>query len=106
AQPGQTLELFGTGLGGISGPDNVPPGAVQVGSNVVVTVGGKVIPTLYAGRAPQFPGEDQINFTLPSDVPTGCYVPASVTVSGQVSQDFALEIAPAGAATCTHPFGL
>src|SRR5262249_33242637 len=60
----------------------------------------------YAGRAPQFPGEDQINVQLPSDVATGCYVPASVTASGQVSQDVVLSIAPVGSAACTHPFGL
>jgi uncharacterized protein (TIGR03437 family) len=106
AHPGDTLVIVGTGLGAIAGPDNVAPGAVPVGSGVVVTVGGKVIPASYAGRAPQFPGEDQINFQLPSDVPTGCYVPASVTASGQVSQDVVLSIAPAGASACLHPFGL
>jgi uncharacterized protein (TIGR03437 family) len=106
AQPGQVLVLYGTGLGAISGADNVPPGAVQVGSNVVVTVGGKIIPVQYAGRSPLFPGLDQINFQLPSDVPLGCYVPASVTASGQVSQDFVFSIAASGAAACTHPLGL
>jgi uncharacterized protein (TIGR03437 family) len=106
AQPGQTLVLYGTGLGGISVADNQPPGAVPVGSNVVATVGGKIIPVQYAGRSPQFPGLDQINFQLPSDVPLGCYVPASVTASGQVSQDFVLSIAASGAAACTHPLGL
>jgi uncharacterized protein (TIGR03437 family) len=106
AHPGDTLVIVGTGLGAIPGPDNVAPGAVQVGSGVVVTVGGRVIPASYAGRAPQFPGEDQINFQLPSDVPTGCYVPASVTASGQVSQDVVLSIAPAGSSACVHPFVL
>jgi uncharacterized protein (TIGR03437 family) len=106
AQPGQVLVLYGTGLGGISVADNQPPGAVPVGSNVVATVGGKIIPVQYAGRSPQFPGLDQINFQLPSDVPLGCYVPASVTASGQVSQDFVLSIAANGAAACTHPLGL
>jgi hypothetical protein len=106
AQPGQVLVLYGTGLGGIGVADNQPPGAVPVGSNVVATVGGKIIPVQYAGRSPQFPGLDQINFQLPSDVPLGCYVPASVTASGQVSQDFVLSIAASGAAACSHPLGL
>jgi uncharacterized protein (TIGR03437 family) len=106
AKPGETIVLYGTGLGAISTADNVPPGAVQVGSNVIVTVGGKVVTPDYAGRSPNFPGLDQINFKIPADVVAGCYVPASVTASGQVSQDFVLSIAAAGASVCTHPFGL
>jgi uncharacterized protein (TIGR03437 family) len=106
SHPGDTLIAYGTGLGAITGPDDMPPGAVPVGSNVTVTVGGVAIPAAYAGRVPQFPGEDQVNFTLPANVPTGCYVPASVTASGQVSQDIVLSIAPAGSSACVHPFGL
>jgi uncharacterized protein (TIGR03437 family) len=105
AKPGEVIVIYGTGLGGISGADNVPPGAVQVGSNVIVTVAGKVITPDYAGRSPNFAGLDQINFKLPADVTTGCYVPASVTASGQVSQDFVLSIAASGS-VCTHPLGL
>jgi uncharacterized protein (TIGR03437 family) len=105
AKPGETIVLYGTGLGPISGADNVPPGAVQVGSNVVVTVAGKVVTPDYAGRSPSFAGLDQINFKIPADVVTGCYVPVSVTASGQVSQDFVLSIAGTGS-VCTHPLGL
>jgi uncharacterized protein (TIGR03437 family) len=106
AHPGDTVVIVGTGLGGISGPDNDVPGAVQVGSNVTVTIGGITTPATYAGRAPQFPGEDQINFVVPSNVPVGCYVPGSVTASGQVSQDVVLSIVAAGSSACVHPFGL
>lgn len=105
AQPGEVVIIYGTGLGPISGPDNVAPGSVQVGSDVKVTVGGKTITPQYAGRAPQFAGEDQINFQLPADVPTGCYVPMSITASGQVSQDVVLPIAKSGSSACTHIFG-
>jgi uncharacterized protein (TIGR03437 family) len=105
AKPSEVVVIYGTGLGPISGPDNVPPGAVQIGSNVIVTVAGKVITPDYAGRSPNFAGLDQINFKLPADVTTGCYVPASVTASGQVSQDFVLSIAASGS-VCTHPLGL
>jgi len=105
AKPGETIVLYGTGLGAISGADNVPPGAVQVGSNVIVTVAGKVVTPDYAGRSPSFAGLDQINFKIPTDVTTGCYVPASVTASSQVSQDFVLSIAGTGS-VCTHPLGL
>jgi uncharacterized protein (TIGR03437 family) len=106
AHPGETIVLYGTGLGPITGPDNVAPGSVQVGSNVVVTIAGQIVKPTYAGRVPQFAGEDQIDFAIPANVVTGCYVPASVTASGQVSQDFVLPVAPNGSDVCTHIFGL
>ena len=106
AHPGEPVILYGTGLGPISGPDNVAPGSVQVGDNVVVTIAGEVVKADYAGRSPSFAGLDQINFTIPADVVTGCYVPASVTASGQVSQDFVLPIAKNGSDVCSHIFGL
>jgi uncharacterized protein (TIGR03437 family) len=105
AQPNSVLTLYGTGLGAISGADNVAPGAVQVGSNVTVNVAGKRVGTLYAGRSPNFPGLDQINFTVPADVPTGCYIPAEVTASGIPSQQFTISISNDPTA-CTHPLGL
>ncbi len=106
AHPGETVVLYGTGLGPITGADNVAPGSVQVGSNVVVTIAGQIVTPTYAGRTPSYAGEDQIDFAIPANVVTGCYVPVSVTASGQVSQDFVLPIAPSGSDTCTHIFGL
>lgn len=106
AQPGNTLVIYGTGLGAISGPDNQPPGAVPVGSNVTVNIAGMVTPASYAGRSPNFPGLDQVNFVLPANAPTGCYIPAEVTASGRPSNLFYLSIASAGSAACTHPLGL
>lgn len=106
AQPGSTLVVYGTGLGAIPGADNQPPGAVQVGSNVTVNIAGNVVPASYAGRSPDFPGLDQVNFVLPSGVPNGCYIPAEVTASGRPSNLIYLSIAPAGAEACTHPLGL
>ena len=106
AQPGQTLVLYGTGLGAISGADNSAPGAISVGTNVTVNIAGVTTPAAYAGRSPQFPGLDQINFVLPNNVATGCYIPAEITASGRPGNLFYLSIAPAGASTCTHPLGL
>ena len=103
--PNSVMILYGTGLGPISGGDSTPPGAVSTGGTVTVTVGGKAATVLYAGRAPQFPGEDQINIQLPPDVPLGCYTPAVVTVNGVPSNDFTLSTASA-TGSCVHPFGL
>lgn len=106
AHPSETVVIYGTGLGPINGPDNVAPGAVQVGSNVIVTIAGQVVKPDYAGRSPAFAGLDQVNFKIPANVKTSCYVPVSITASGQVSQDFVLPVASAGSTACTHPFGL
>ncbi len=103
-QPSQTLVLYGTGLGPISGADNARPGAAAV-SNVMVNLAGITIQPSYAGRVPDFPGEDQINFVIPANAPTGCYVPLEVTSSGQPSNLIYVSIA-SGSTTCTHPLGL
>ncbi len=105
AQAGDTLVLYGTGLGAISGPDNEPPGNVSVGTNVTVNIAGTTITPTYAGRSPNFPGLDQINFKLPANISTGCYVPAEITATGQPSNLFYLSIG-SGSTTCVHPFGL
>lgn len=104
--PGSVMILYGTGLGPISGvADNVAPGAVTTPGTVTVTVGGTQASVLYAGRAPQFPGEDQINIQLPQNVPLGCYTPAVVTVNGIPSNDFVISTGSA-LGSCMHPFGL
>jgi uncharacterized protein (TIGR03437 family) len=106
AAPGSAISLFGTGLGPIAGADNVAPGAVTPDVTVTATVGGKIATVLYAGRAPQFPGEDQINIQLPADTPLGCYTPAVIAVNGIPSNDFVLSTGQAGGNSCVHPMGL
>jgi len=84
AAPGQAVVLWGTGLGPLpSGSDADAPGIVDLGSNVAILVGGSAAKPFYAGRSPQYPGLDQINFYVPSTVPAGCYVPITVIVSGE-----------------------
>jgi hypothetical protein len=61
------------------------------------------IPVLFAGRA-GYAGEDQINFQLPSNVPTGCSVSFQISVNGTLSPAASLAIAPsAGAGACVLP---
>ena len=105
--PDSTMILYGTGLGPITGSDANPPGAVDLrgSEQISVTVGGFPATVVYAGRAPQFPGEDQINIQLPTNVPLGCYTPAVVTVNNIPSNDFVLSTGSA-LGSCVNPFGL
>ena len=75
AKPGQPVIAYGTGLGGYAAGDNTASPAFDFRSTetIVAVVGGVTIPVDYAGRA-GYAGEDQINFTLPSNIPTGCAV--------------------------------
>lgn len=109
AHPGQTLVAWLTGLGPIAGADNLPAPAYNFaanGANVQVWVGGISITPFYAGRAPGLAGVDQINFTLPGNVPTGCKVGIQIEENGVLtSQNLTfLSIAPSAAATdCVQP---
>lgn len=106
AQPGQTVILWGLGLGKIRGPDNVAPGAVDLRGEVEVKVaaGGVDATVEYAGRSPDFPGLDQINFTLAANTPTGCNIAVQVTVDGVPSNPVTMAVAAPGETACRHPF--
>ena len=102
AHPGQYLLAYGTGIGAVSGDDNIAAPAydfTQHGFNVQVIVGGMSIPAAYAGRA-GYAGEDQVNVQLPGNVPTGCAVSFQVSVNGVLSVPTFIAIAPANAAAC------
>ncbi|MFN7993335.1 MAG: hypothetical protein U0Q18_07025 [Bryobacteraceae bacterium] len=101
AQTGQVAILWGTGLGPISGDDSVAPTPGNLTSDVQVLVGGKSASILYAGRSPQFPGIDQINFQVP-ETAAGCYVPIALKVEGVIGNYGTMAINPTGG-TCSDP---
>jgi len=92
AKPGQIVILWGTGLGPISGADNVAPGSnafdmrgAPSNLQVAITVGGQAVPAqniLYAGRQAESAGVDNVYFTLPTNALLGCNVPVAITVGG------------------------
>ncbi|MGE5648540.1 MAG: IPT/TIG domain-containing protein [Acidobacteriota bacterium] len=72
AQPGETLMLFGTGFGPTD--PALPTGklvtsAAPLTNQVTVTIGGKPAAVTYAGVT--MAGLDQINVTIPPDLPEG-----------------------------------
>jgi uncharacterized protein (TIGR03437 family) len=107
AKPGQIVVIWGTGMGPVSGADNVASPGFDFsanGVNVQVIVGGTSIKPLYAGRAPGLAGADQINVQLPSNIATGCTVPMQISVNGTLSPPTFLAIAPnTAAAACVQP---
>ena len=101
AKPGQTLIAWGTGLGAWA-PADTALGVVHdfsTSQTIAAIVGGVSIPVAFAGRTA--PGLDQINFTLPNNVPTGCSVTLQISVAGVLSAVTSISIAPsAGATAC------
>ena len=105
AKPGQTLIAWGTGLGGYAAGDNTTSPVFDFSKTMAIqaVVGGVSIPVLYAGRA-GYPGEDQINFTLPANIQTGCAVTLQISVNGVLSAPTTISIAPdAGSSGCVFP---
>jgi uncharacterized protein (TIGR03437 family) len=104
ANPGQTIVVWGSGVGG--DPQNDGKIFPQKQDNLTsismqVYIGGISATILYRGRS-QFPGVDQIVVTIPGNVPTGCYVSLAV-VSGSpavVSNSATIPIAASGK-TCS-----
>jgi uncharacterized protein (TIGR03437 family) len=105
AKPGQVLVAYGTGIGPYTAGDNAI-GIVHDFSTtyaVAAIVGGVSIPVAFAGIA-GFAAEDQINFTLPSNVPTGCSVSLQISVNGALSAATTISIAPSSSPTaCVQP---
>ncbi len=102
AAPGQTIVLWGSGLGGdTQDSDTVftsTPHAVNQGS-VQVYFGGVAGTVLYAGSS-GYPGLNQINVTIPANAPTGCGVSVAAVVLG-VTSNFAT--LPIGQGVCSDP---
>jgi uncharacterized protein (TIGR03437 family) len=101
AKPGQTLVAWGTGIGPYALGDNSAGVFYDFSKSepIAAIVGGVSIPVVFAGLN-QFAGEDQINFTLPANVPTGCSVTLQISVAGVLSAVTSISIAPAGATAC------
>ena len=101
ANPGDTLILWATGLGPVSGDDASGSGLGQNMARLPVNlwIGNTKANIVYQGRSGCCIGVDQIVFTVPDDVLTGCAVPLVVEIANNsafVSNTTAIPIARTG----------
>lgn len=101
ATPGQTVQIYLTGLGPISTPDNQAPPADSPATPVEVWVGGVSAKVVYSGRSPCCSGLDQIDFVVPSNAPLGCWVPVYVQTSQVNVSSFASMAISAKGGACS-----
>ncbi|MGB6943669.1 MAG: hypothetical protein WBE37_14815 [Bryobacteraceae bacterium] len=102
AHPGDTLILWGTGLGAAPGNETEPPTQTDLNTGVQVLVGDKPATVTYGVRGSS-PGLDQINFVVPAGV-TGCKTSIAVVVKGVTGNVTTTSIAPSGQTTCGDTF--
>ncbi len=69
---GETIQVFGTGLGVLN------PRLAIAQPLPIVQVGGKTAELTYIGPAPGIPGMTQFNITIPRDAPPGSAVPITL----------------------------
>jgi uncharacterized protein (TIGR03437 family) len=77
---GQTVILWGTGLGAIDAPDNMAPPAGDLPYDIRVYVGDQLANKVYYGRAPCCAGVDELVFATAPGTPLGCNVPVRVEI--------------------------
>lgn len=102
ANPGDTLTIWATGLGPVSGNEigGAGLGVDMTTVDAKLLVGGIPAQILFKGRGCCV-GEDQIAFLVPDNVPTGCAVPMAIQIGNLISNYAVLPIAPKGSRTCT-----
>jgi uncharacterized protein (TIGR03437 family) len=99
ANPGDLIDIWGTGLGPVTGNEAAGPLPGNIPNlNLQVFVGSQQATVMYAGRSGCCTGLDEIEISVPAGV-TGCAVPVYV-VDGGVSSNFTtMSIAQSGS-TC------
>ncbi len=95
ANSNDTLTLWATGLGPVNGNDASGAGLGENMPQIPLTLwlGGVQATVTYQGRSGCCIGEDQIIFTVPNNVPTGCAVPLVVQIGSQISNSTVIPVA-------------
>jgi uncharacterized protein (TIGR03437 family) len=96
---GRVLQVYATGLGTTTPPAVTGQGAPRdplatYSSPPQATIDGKPASVIFAGRAPDFVGLDQVNVVIPEGVATGSPVPLIFSAGGTASNTVTLSVAP------------
>ncbi len=99
AKPGETIQLYGTGLGAVANrPATGAPASATVLARTLtdptVMIGGQPATVSFSGLAPGTVGLYQINVLIPATTQTGDAVPIQVTIGGVTSNTVTAAIAP------------
>lgn len=101
ANPGDRMDLWGTGLGpDVAADTGGTSGDQTVAGQIRVILNGVDIVPAYAGRSAGFPGLDQIVFTIPASVALKCDNTVQVRAGGFLSNTVTIATAAAGATSC------
>lgn len=100
ANPGDVIVVYGSGLGPVTGDETQTQTQTNLSSPIEVDVGGISASVAYHGRT-VFPGLDQVNFTVPSNVAPGCNVSLVVKTGNFVSNATTIAVAAAGGRVCS-----
>ena len=102
ANPGQIMDIWGTGLGAVNANEAAGPAPGDLASlELRVFVAGQQAQVVYRGRSGCCAGIDQIRFIVPEGV-TGCFVPVHVEVEG-VASNYATMSVSASGSLCGEP---
>jgi len=98
ARPGDTIQIFATGLGPVSNrpasgaPSPATPPAASL-STPTVHIGGVQTQVLFSGLTPGYVGLYQVNAQVPANAAAGNSVPVALTTGGTSSNTVTLAVA-------------
>jgi uncharacterized protein (TIGR03437 family) len=106
ASPGQTITIWGSGLGAdTANNDRTYPMKQDNLGDAAVYIGGFKATVTYAGRS-QYPGVDQVNVVVPSQLTGGCSN-AVVVVAHNIDSNFGgLPVNPGGGVCVDAIYGI
>jgi len=98
ARPGDTVQIFATGLGPVSNrpASGVASPAAPVASTLAtptVNIGGAAAPVVFSGLTPGYVGLYQVNAQVPAEASVGNGSPLVLTIGGAASNLVSLAIA-------------
>lgn len=97
ARPGETLILYGTGLGPTTRDETIQQVIEDLPAPIEIRIGGLAATVQYHGRS-QYAGLDQINVVVPNGVAFGCSVSLIVNAGGLASNTTTIPVSSDGGA--------